>query len=143
MARYATTIESTLSPAASFAYMADFSNAREWDPSVLDAHPEGDGTIGRGTTFQLVVVFAGRRVPLRYEIVEYEEGRRVVLEASRTGFTSRDTITVAPAAVGSTVHYDALLELHGPRRVLSPLMQLLFDRTGARAAAGLRAALAP
>jgi hypothetical protein len=37
MARYVTTISSTLPAEEAFAYMADFSNAGEWDPSVDEA----------------------------------------------------------------------------------------------------------
>jgi hypothetical protein len=41
------------------------------------------------------------------------------------------------------VHYDALLEFKGPARMLGPLMQLIFKRTGEKAAAGMRSALNP
>lgn len=143
MARYVTTIESRLSPEAAFAYMADFSNARVWDPSVSEALRVGEGLIGVGSSFELVARFAGRDVPLRYEIVEYEVPRRVVLEAKRPGFVSRDTISVEAAAHGSSVHYDALLSFRGVGRLLDPLMQRMFDRTGKRATAGLHAALNP
>jgi hypothetical protein len=78
---------------------------------------------------------------MRYEILSYEEPRLVVLESRLPRFTSRDTITVSPAATGSTVHYDALLDLNGAGRAFGPIMQLLFNRTGDRAAAGLRTAL--
>ena len=143
MARYTATILSTLQAADAFAYMADFSNARLWDPSVSSAARQGQGPIEVGTTFALVARFAGREVPLTYAIVKYEPPSLVVLEAQR-GFVSRDTITVAEAAGGgSTVHYDAVLELRGIGRLLDPLVQLAFKRTGAKAEAGLRAALNP
>ena len=107
MARYVTTIESALPQVEAFAYMADFANARLWDPSVSEARRVGEAPIGIGSAFDLVARFGGRDVPLRYEIVEYDSPRRVVLEARRPGFVSRDTITVEPAANGSVVHYDA------------------------------------
>ena len=137
VARYSTTIESTLSPEAAYAYMADFTHALEWDPSVTEATRSGDAA------FDLVATFGGRGVPLHYEIVGAEPPRSIVLEARKPSFTSRDTITVAPAPGGSTVHYDARLEFKGVGRVFDPLMQLLFNRTGAKAAAGMRTALNP
>ncbi|MGZ4320292.1 MAG: SRPBCC family protein [Gaiellaceae bacterium] len=143
MARYVTRIESSLSPADVFAYMADFANARFWDPSVSVATRQGDGPVGLGSTFQLVARFAGRDVPLLYTIVAYEPPQRVVLEARTPGFVSRDTITVEPAAAGSTVAYDALLELAGVRRLFDPLLQRIFNGVGDRAAAGMRAGLNP
>ena len=143
MARYVTKIESQRPAAEAFAYMADFSNARLWDPSVSEARRAGNGPIGVGSAFDLVARFAGRDVPLRYTIVAYEPPRRVVLEARTRGFVSRDTITVEPADHGSDVHYDALLAFSGPGRLFDPVMQRIFDRVGAQATAGLQAALNP
>ena len=143
MAHYVTTIESTLSQVDAFAYMADFTNARLWDPSVSRAQRVGESPIGVGSAFDLVARFGGRDVPLRYEVVEYDAPRRVVLQARRPAFVSRDTITVEPAADGSLVHYDATLAFGGVGRLLDPVMQRIFDRVGARATLGMRAALNP
>lgn len=141
MARYVTTIESRLPPEQAFAYMADFSNARLWDPSVSAAKRVDEGPIGNGSSFDLVARFAGRDMPLRYTVAAYEHPIRVVLEAQRPGFVSRDTITVEPAEHGSSVHYDALLSFGGLGRLLDPVMQLIFNRVGKRATAGMQAAL--
>jgi hypothetical protein len=141
MARYETTIESRLSQADAFDYMAEFTNAREWDPSVGQARRVDDGPVAVGSAFELIARFAGKDVPLRYTVLEHDRPQRVVLEARRPGFVSRDTITVAEAAAGSTVHYDALLELSGWRRLFGPFFQRTFDGIGDRAAEGMRAAL--
>ena len=96
--------------------MADFSNARFWDPSVSEGARKDDGPIGLGSAFAIVARFAGRDVPLTYAIVAYEPPVKVVLEARR-GFVSRDTITVEEAAGGgSLVHYDAVLAFSGIAR---------------------------
>jgi hypothetical protein len=123
--------------------MADFSNARQWDPSVEQATRVSDGPVANGAGFDLVVTFAGRKLPMRYTIVSYDAARVVVLEARKPTFTSRDTITISPAGAGSRVHYDARLELNGASRLLEPVLRLLFKRTGDKAAAGLRRALNP
>ena len=143
MARYVTTIPSALPQVEAFAYMADFANARRWDPSVSEARRVDEAPLGLGSAFDLVARFAGRDVPLRYEIVEYDSPRRVVLAARRPKFSSRDTITVEPAGDGSIVHYDATLAFGGLGRLLDPVMQRVFDRVGARATLGLQTALNP
>ncbi len=143
MARYVTTIPSRLSPVEAFAYMANFANAARWDPSVRSAERLGEGPIAEGTAFDLVARFAGRDVRLRYTIVAHEPPARVVLEARRPGYVSRDTITVEAAAQGSSVHYDARLDFSGIGRLLEPLMQRVFNGVGVRASAGLRDALNP
>jgi Polyketide cyclase / dehydrase and lipid transport len=138
VARYTTTVRSRLAPEDAFAYMADFANARSWDPSVSQARREGGDAVGLGSTFVVVARFAGRAVPLSYAIVAYEPPARVVLEARR-GFVSRDSIGVEPAeGGGSLVHYDARLEFRGIGRLFDPLMQLVFNRVGAKAADGLQ-----
>ena len=141
MAHYVTTIESNLPPEDAFAYMADFSNTRFWDPSVTAAHRVGDGPVEPGTAFDLVTRFGGREVPLRYAVAEHEPPRRIVLEAQGKGFTSRDTITVAPSPQGSTVTYDAVLAFQGARRLLDPVMQRIFTRVGDNARDGMQVAL--
>jgi hypothetical protein len=143
MARYVTLIDSRLPPAEAFAYLADFTNARFWDPSVSEGTRDGGGDVGPGSAFDLVSRFGGRDIPLRYTIVAFEPPKLVVLEASRKSFTSRDTITVEAAEPGSRVHYDATLAFKGPGRVLDPIMQLIFNRVGRNATAGLKAALNP
>lgn len=141
MARYRTRIESALPQAEAFAYMADFANARVWDASVSEARRVGEGPIGIGSAFDLVARFAGRDVALRYEIVEYDSPRRVVLEARRPRFVSRDTVTVESAGSGSVVRYDATLTFGGLGRLLDPIMQRIFNRVGARATLGMQTAL--
>lgn len=143
MASYRTTIESHLAPVEAFAYMADFANARHWDPSVGDARREGDGEVGLGSTFHVVARFGGRDVALRYVIASFDAPRLVVLEADRPGFVSRDTITIEPSATGSLVHYDARLVFKGLGRIFDPLAQRVFNGVGAKATAGLRVALNP
>ena len=81
MARYVTTIESTLTPAEAFAYMADFSNALHWDPSVVSASKASAGPVGVGSSFELVVKFGGRKLPLQYELVSFDEPRSFVVES--------------------------------------------------------------
>jgi len=143
MAHYLTSVVSALPRAEAFAYMADFANARFWDPSVSEARRVGEAVLGIGSAFDLVARFGGRDVPLRYEIVEFDSPRRVVLEAQRPGFVSRDTITVEPAGSGSLVHYDATLAFGGIARLLDPVMQRIFNRVGARATLGMQTALNP
>ena len=101
MARYVTTVESTLPPEEAFAYMSDFTHALEWDPSVTNATRNGEG-------FELVARFGGRDVPLHYDVVSLEPPRLVVLEARKPAFTwharcarRHSTTTPRSSSVGS------------------------------------------
>ena len=142
MARYVTTIESPRPAEEVFAYLADLGNAREWDPTVREARRLDDGEIGPGSAFHLVVRFARRDVALRYQIVRYSPPGTLVFEARNPRFVSRDEITVATRPGGTTVRYDAVLAFSGLGRLAEPVLQLIFDRVGRGATAGLERVLA-
>src|SRR5947208_627560 len=128
MARYKTSFASPTSTEAAFDYLSRFSTTAAWDPGVVEA---------RDLTPDPAVL--GRRVPLRYEITEFDAPRRVVLRAESSSVRSIDTISCEPGADGSTVvTYDSVLEPRGAARLIAPFVAVLFRRIGDRAAGGLR-----
>lgn len=141
MARYRTTIDSVLPPTRAFDYLADFSSSEEWDPGVVEAQRLDEGAVGVGSKFRVVSRFAGRDVPLQYEIVELDPGRKVVLRAESKTVVSLDTISFAPREGGSSVTYDADLRLKGVAKLLDPVLAVLFRRIGDQARDGLRRVL--
>lgn len=139
MARYRCTIDTPLTVEESFDYMARFSNATAWDPSVVAAEMSTPEPVGVGSVFELVVRSLGRELPFRYEVVEHDRPGRVVLRAERGSIVSEDTVTVTALSVGgSAVTYDADLRLSGPARIFDPLLSLVFQKLGRDAEAGLR-----
>ena len=142
MARYQTSFSSPTEIEVAFDYLSRFSTTAEWDPGVVEARDLTPDPVGVGSAFEVISSFLGRRVPLRYEIVEFDAPNRVVLQAENASVRSTDTISCQPAADGSTiVAYDAVLEPRGAARLLSPLFAVAFRRIGDRAARGLRASV--
>ena len=142
MARYRTTVESTKTPEEAFDYLADFANAREWDPGVVEGENLTGRPLGKGSRFRLVSRFAGRRVPLEYQILAFDRPGRVVFQADQTAVRSTDEIRFDAAGDGTAVTYEAELQLKGlVGKLLDPLLGLAFRRIGDRATAGLREAL--
>ena len=78
---------------------------------------------------------------MRYETKEYDAPHRAVLEAKSFFLRSYDVIEVRSVGDGCEVSYDATLELSGLLGLIDPLLGLVFDRIGDRAAAGMAAAL--
>jgi carbon monoxide dehydrogenase subunit G len=126
---------------AAFEYTADFSNIAEWDPGIASSVRVDDGSLGPGSAFDLDVVFAGRTVPMRYVITEYEPGFRVVLVGQGDRITATDTITFGPAESGTMIGYRADIDFRGWMRWIAPVLQSRFDRIGHSAVAGLARAL--
>ena len=143
MARFVTTLESSLSTQEAFDLLANFESVADWDPGVSAAERLDTGELRVGSAFQVVATFGPRRLPLTYVVRELVPGDRVVLQAVTNEFTSHDVITVGSGPLGSIVTYDATLTLHGWRRPAAPILNTAFAVIGKRAEAGLRRALNP
>jgi hypothetical protein len=132
MPRYRARILSSWDPDQAFAYLADFSNAAEWDPGVVRASAVSGDEVAPGGAYDLVVSNLGRELTLRY-VVTSRDARRITFQAQTSRLESVDTITVAPSPGGSMVEYDASLRLKGVARLLTPLLAFVFHRIGERA----------
>jgi len=141
VARYQATVQSHRPPAETFAYLATFSNAAEWDPGVLAGEQLDPGPVRPGTRFRLVVPFLGLRMPLTYRVTSYQPGREVVLAAASSLLRATDKIVVTGGTDGSAVSYEAEVRLRGPLHLLDPLLRPGFRAIADRAAAGLAQAL--
>jgi hypothetical protein len=139
--RYVAELDSPMPAAEVFAYLAGFDSIREWDPSVASARRLDEGDVRLGSAFEVVVRQGKRELPLRYEVVRFEPGSAVALEAPSRWFRSYDVITVTGREGGSHLRYDATLELRGLAKLAAPLVGRSFRKIGNDAAAGLRRAL--
>jgi hypothetical protein len=90
----------------------------------------------------VVVSVLGRRLPLEYEITEYQRPARLVLVGGDASVRSIDEITFVPRPGGTRVTYEARLELSGVRRLADPLLHVLFQHIGRVAVRGLRERMA-
>ena len=142
MAHFTTTIDTRLSCEQAFAYLADFSNTSEWDPTVSRAQMLTPGPIGEGTRFEVVLPIGRRALRFEYAITRYEPHRRVILEATTNHLRSVDTIELEPTADGCRVRYDADLRPLGLAYLFDLPIHLAFQVSGARSARGLARALA-
>jgi polyketide cyclase/dehydrase/lipid transport protein len=141
VARYQATVQSHHPAAETFAYLATFSNAAEWDPGVLTGEQLDPGPVRPGTRFRLVVPFLGLRMPLTYHVTSYQPDHEVVLAATSGLLRATDKIVVTGGAGGSAVSYEAEVRLRGLLRLLDPLLRPGFRAVADRAAAGLAQAL--
>ncbi|SRR5579871_5611025 len=146
MANFEKRIPSAWSPDETFDYLAMFSNAKDWDPGVLDAERLDSGPIRAGSQFRLVVPFGGRRLELIYRVVSFSREDREIRLAAQTALlrvTDHIVVDPLPPLAGQTfVDYRADATLRGPARLLDPVLRRGFQAVGERAAAGLAAALA-
>jgi uncharacterized protein YndB with AHSA1/START domain len=124
-----------------FAYVSDFTKVAEWDPGIRSSvRVAGDG--GVGTRYEVGATFAGRVVPMTYEVIEHVAPSRIVLRGTAAAVEAVDAISFEDLAGGGTrVTYRADFTLKGGVRRLAFLMKPLFRRLGRKAIGGLQAAL--
>ncbi len=143
MAYFETTIATRAETSAAFRYLADFSNAAFWDPSVPSAARLDEGPLEAGSQFRvdLGLGLGGRTVPIHYTRERADPDRLLVFRADEPWFRSLDTIELTPRSGGTDIRYDADLRLGGLSFLLDPLIHVGFQFTGERSADGLRRAL--
>lgn len=141
MHTYQETIEVAAPLDEAFMYVADFRTATEWDPGIVQSRRVNNGPIGKGATYDVTAVIRGNRVPLRCEIVEYEENRRLLIHAAGAKARSADELRFEEAGDGTRIAYRAVLTMKGLYRLTEPFVGRTLDAMGARALAGLKARL--
>ena len=138
MANYKGTVESSMSPEEAFDYLADFSNAPDWDPNTVSSDLKTPEAFMVGAKYDVVTKFAGRNMDLLYETVELDRPHRVVFSSGNGSTDITDTITFKPTATGTDVTYDANIAPKGFAKVLDPALTLIFKRVGDKAIESLR-----
>lgn len=108
-------------------YLRDFANAKDWDAGTQRCTRNDAGPIKPGSSWHNVSKVFGVTAELTYTLEELSD-RRLVFVGTNARSTSRDEITVDGNGSGSTVTYRADLTMHGPAKLLNPVMKLAFDR---------------
>ncbi len=133
------TIRAPLSASALFTYLATFSNAKFWDPSVRSASFDGDGVPRLGSRYQLEIAARRGTTTFDYTIIEFIPSERVVLEAITKNFYSRDTIDIRPLDVHhAEFTYEATLRFRGFAAIANGALFFVLRKIGRRAEIGLR-----
>lgn len=141
VASFSTTVSVPASPDDAFAYLADFRNAKDWDPSVASVELVGDAPIAAGSEFDLVISFYARQIELRHQVEQFVDGERLVLAASSRRSNARDAFVITPTPTGCDITYDAQFGFGGFLKIFDRGLQVAFEATGKRAADGIVRAL--
>lgn len=135
------TIDTALSPAATFDFVADFANSMHWDPGVATSERIGDGPVAVGARYKLGVIMRGKVAPMEYHVSAFEPGRRVVLVGEGSNVHAVDEIRFEPAGTGTRVDYTADINLGGWMRIVQPFVGGAFEKIAKDALGGMQQAL--
>lgn len=125
-----------------FAYVSDFSTCEEWDATAVETARLDDKPVGVGSRFKVVCEAPVGKLPLEYEIVEYEPDHKVVLVGRGRFFEVRDTILVTPTKTGCELDYTAEFTWKPWLKSVAEKMEPGLERMGhASVQVGLKRAL--
>jgi carbon monoxide dehydrogenase subunit G len=130
----------TATPGVVLAYLRDFANAQEWDPSARATHRLGAGPIAPGAHWRHVRKVLGVTAELTYTLIVADPAR-LVFQGRSEGATCVDTIVLGPAAGGTRVTYRSEIEMHGLAKLATPLMRAEIEKLASGSVAAVTAAL--
>ena len=133
-------VETNLSAEKAFAFMSAFENTSEWDPNTPVMDKLTPGPVAVGHRYHAESEFRGKRQSLEYEVIELT-ANHIKLRGENKTVTSFDSIDVSPNGTGSVVKYTAEFSIHGPAKVIQPLLKPAFMQLRDPALKGIRETL--
>lgn len=124
-----------------FDYIVDFSRIDQWDHTITSAVKVTDGPIGLGTKFDLVFSMGLRKIPISYEITEFDYPNKAILTGISDNFTAVDTVNIVQAANGCHVNWHAQLEFTGFAEKIVPMIKAKIVAGGKKTIRDLEIAL--
>ncbi len=125
-----------------FGFVADQTNAPEWQHGLHEVRRLTDGPIGVGTEHVFVRRFAGRQIESRNRFTHYEPGRSVRFEIPDGWLTGHASYLVEPnGAERCRLTSRMEFQVAGPAALASPLLARVLARDSRRDEAALKALL--
>jgi Polyketide cyclase / dehydrase and lipid transport len=113
-----------------FAFVADQRNEPQWHTDVLAIRPAAESVSGLGSTWLVTVKFMGRKEYM-VKVTGFEPNRRVEFTTMQGPMKPTTTYLVEPADGGTrfTRHVD--IPIHGPIRIMKPLIRRMAQKRNA------------
>ena len=125
-----------------FAFVADFGRIADWDPNIVSSERPG-GELAVGEEANLRVKFGLQTIPMTYELLEYDAGKRAVWRGENVSSISVDEIRVeAVEGGGARLFWSATLEFKGVLGLTEPAIRKSFEKLGRETIQALARALA-
>lgn len=124
-----------------FDYVVDFSRVTQWDHTITQSRKVTNGPVGLGTKFDLIFAMGPRRIPIAYEITQWDYPKKAVLTGTSENFTAVDTVTLTESDKGCHLDWDAKLDFTGMAAKVVTLMEKKIVSGGVKTIRDLEVAL--
>ena len=121
-----------------FAFVADQTNAPQWQGGLHAVSRLTDGPVGVGTEHEFVRRFAGRKLATRNRFVSFEKGRYVAFEIPAGWLTGQASYMTEPIPNGTLLTSRMQLQPRGAAALLAPMLGRLLARDSRRDEARLK-----
>jgi hypothetical protein len=108
-------------------YLKDFANAVEWDPDTQRCTRIDSGAIVEGASWHNVSKIFGVTAELTYTL-DILKANNIVLIGKNKSSTSVENISIDAVNTGSEITYRNELEMHGPLKLLNPVLKPAFEK---------------
>jgi carbon monoxide dehydrogenase subunit G len=108
-------------------YLKDFANAVEWDPGTQRCTRIDSGAIVEGASWHNVSKIFGVTAELTYTLDSLSDSNIVLIGTNKSS-TSIENISIDAVNTGSVITYRNELEMHGPLKLLNPVLKLAFEK---------------
>ena len=116
-----------------FGFVADQTNAPQWQTGLHEVRRLTDGPIGVGTEHEFVRTFAGRRVASRNRFVAFEPGRYVRFEIPSGWITGTASYrTEVSQSAGTVLTSRMEFRVRAPLSLLEPVLCRLLAKDSRR-----------
>lgn len=126
-----------------FAYVADQTNAPQWQDGLLEVRRTTEGPIGVGTRHTAVRTFMGRRLELTNEYTHYEPGRLVVFGGASGPLIFEASYATEATPEGTRLTSTIRMQPGGLFRIAAPLIAADLRRDVRANLAALKVLLEP
>ncbi len=123
-----------------FSYFAEFANIAEWDPGVVSSTKRGSGRLAVGGTYDVVSRFAGRSIPMIYEVTMLDAPNRICLRGVSDSGQADDDIRFESVAEGTTITWRLTFAPRGIAHLARPVLGVLLRRLARATMDGMREA---
>jgi hypothetical protein len=115
-----------------FAFVADQTNAPQWQRDLAAVRRVTPGAIGVGTEHDFERVFAGRRIVSRNRVIEFEAGRGIEFEIPDGWLRGRASYHVEVVPRGTLLTSRMAFEATRLGRLLEPLLARVLRHDSTR-----------
>ena len=121
-----------------FDLVADERNEPTYNPRIAYAEKTSRGPLGVGSRFLVQPRGMGGRGAMTMEVREYDRPQRFATSIRSSYLDSDGGLTFTSEDGGTSLHWHWDMRLHGPMRVMSPLLRVIAPRWERRNWVGLK-----